>query len=241
MSKFSINKQFVRNITIILAALCCLILISLAINNNIKTDDKEVLLPTPYTSWETFNEDMIILDIFIPQLEIDLIYAGDDNVYGEKIYDLNLALLRRGTARKLQKAQEEFALEGYTLKIWDAYRPPEAQYKLWEIMPDARYVVNPYKGYSFHSRGIAVDVTLVDKNGKELPMPSSFDDFTAYADRDYSDVGETEAANARLLEKVMCKHGFRSIYYEWWHFVDPDGENYPAVTRAELPLLVRIY
>lgn len=178
--------------------------------------------------------DMVVLDEFIPDLQVELIYAGDNNVYGQRIYDINKAYLRRGTAEKLKAAQEEFYRYGYIIKVWDAYRPPAAQFKLWEIMPDARFVVNPYKGFSYHSRGVAIDLTLVDKQGRELPMPSGFDNFTALADRDYSDIDEIRTSNAKLLEKVMLKHGFRSIQYEWWHFTDVERDNYDVVDQKEL-------
>jgi D-alanyl-D-alanine dipeptidase len=187
------------------------------------------------------KKEMVILDIYVPEVRVDLMYAGNNNIYGERLYDSKLAFLRRGTAEKLRKAQEEFALQGYTLKIWDAYRPPEVQFKLWQAMPDARFVINPHQGYSLHSRGVALDVTLVDKNGNELLMPTGFDNFTTLADRDYKDIEETEAANARLLEEIMAKHGFRSIFYEWWHFIDQEGQQYPVVTRSQLPLLLRKY
>ena len=179
--------------------------------------------------------DMVVVDAVIPGIKIELAYAGKNNVYGARIYDINQAYLRRGTAEKLRKAQEEFNSHGYTIKIWDAYRPPEAQFKLWEVMPDARFVINPNKGYSYHSRGVALDITLLDKHGEELPMPSEFDNFTARADREYSDVDKIKADNAKFLEKIMLKHGFKSIHYEWWHFTDAERDNYGIVDDKELP------
>lgn len=174
-------------------------------------------------------QEMVNLQSFIPDILIDLRYASDQNVFGEKVYQNGVAFLRLGTAQKLKAVQEEFRQQGYTLKIWDAYRSPQTQFKLWEIMPDARFVVNPNNGCSYHSKGAAVDLTLVDRNGNELPMPSDFDNFTALANRDFSDVDKEQADNARLLERVMVKHGFLSIYYEWWHFVDADRDQYGVV------------
>lgn len=172
-------------------------------------------------------QDMVNLAEFIPELQVDLRYAAPNNFTGAIIYDDDTAYLRRGTAEKLKAAQVEFAAHGYTIKIWDAYRPPAAQFKLWEKVPDARFVINPHKGYSYHSRGVAVDITLVDEKGQEVIMPTGFDDFTARADRDYSDLDQETAANARFLEEIMKKHGFDSIYYEWWHFIDSDKDDYP--------------
>ena len=183
---------------------------------------------THNTAPPTTPQDMVALEEFIPDIKIDLKYATTDNFTGEVIYDDHTAYLRRGTAEKLKAAQAEFKAKGYSLKIWDAYRPPSAQFKLWEKFPDARFVINPHQGFSYHSRGVAVDVTLVDNKGKQLLMPTGFDDFTEKANRDFNDVSEEAAKNALFLEQIMKKHGFDSIFYEWWHFVDNDREKYPV-------------
>ena len=183
---------------------------------------------TKETTPKVSPQDMVNLAEFIPGIQVDLRYATPNNFTGAIIYDDNTAYLRRGTAEKLKAAQAEFASHGYTIKVWDAYRPPAAQFKLWEKVPDARFVINPRKGYSYHSRGVAVDITLVDKKGQELIMPTGFDNFTALADRDYNDLDQETAANACFLEEIMVKHGFSSIYYEWWHFIDNDRDEYPV-------------
>ena len=91
-----------------------------------------------------------------------------------------------------------------------------------------QYVADPTKGYSGHSRGNTVDVTLVSADGSPVPMPTDFDDFTAMADRDYSDVSDTAAYdNVRLLEDTMVSCGFRPYSAEWWHFTDTT--DYPVV------------
>jgi len=73
-----------------------------------------------------------------------------------------------------------------------------------------------------------VDVTLVDNSGQELIMPSDFDDFSAKANRDYSDTPPQAEANARLLENIMKQNGFDSIFNEWWHFADRQAASYPV-------------
>ena len=88
------------------------------------------------------------------------------------------------------------------------------------------YVANPEKGFSSHSRGNTVDVTLTLKDGSPVETPSGFDDFSPLADRDYSDVPEAAAANARLLEDAMTDCGFKPYSGEWWHFSDTDS--YPV-------------
>lgn len=169
---------------------------------------------------EEASVPLVKLKEIIPTLEIDLRYASDRNFTGKKLYQDETAYLRRETAAKLKMAQEEALNRGYSLKIWDAYRHPEAQFTMWEAYPDPNFVANPHTGFSDHSRGIAVDVTLVDRQGNELVMPSAFDAFGAKADRDYRDVGSAEAANARILEEIMTKSGFWGLSSEWWHFAD---------------------
>ena len=119
-----------------------------------------------------------------------------------------------------EAAQAALLEQGCSLKIWDAYRPVSAQYALWALCPDARYVANPNTGFSSHSRGNTVDVTLVSADGTELEMPSGFDEFSALADRDYSDVSETARRHAELLEQIMAACGFVPYSAEWWHYAD---------------------
>ncbi len=174
------------------------------------------------------NWDMVMLDDYVPGIVVELRYAGSNNVFGEAVYKSSRAQLRRGTADLLKAAELEFEQNGYHLKIWDAYRSTNVQYILWEKMPDVRFVVDPHRSFSYHSRGAAVDVTLVDEQGRELIMPSDFDDFSSRANRDYSDVDRAAAKNASYLEEVMKRNGFKSIYNEWWHFADREAEKYPV-------------
>ena len=122
--------------------------------------------------------------------------------------------------KKLQAVCAELAGQGLTLKIWDGFRPVSAQFRLWEVCPDDTYVADPNRGFSAHSRGNTVDVTLVDSLGNELEMPTGFDDFSGKADRDYSDVEEVPTEHALLLQNTMEKYGFEGYFGEWWHFQD---------------------
>ena len=170
---------------------------------------------------------------YIPGIYTELRYASDNNFTHQVIYSFSDAYLRYGTVQKLASAQESLETAGYSLLIWDAFRPVSAQFKLWEICPDPAYVANPEKGFSSHSRGNTVDVTLVTTDGQPVDMPTDFDDFTTLADRDYSDVGDTAAANARLLESAMTAAGFRPYSAEWWHY--SDTQSYP-VDEQFIPL-----
>ena len=160
---------------------------------------------------------------YAPSIRVDLRYAGKRNLAGKRIYSFRDAYLRYGTVKKLIRAQKQLEKNGMGLLIWDAYRPHEAQKTLWEICPNPLYVKNPSKGCSDHTRGSAVDVTLVDADGTELVMPTGFDNLTRLADRDYSDIEDDFARdNARMLEKAMKSCGFEAYSEEWWHFTDSD-------------------
>ena len=171
-----------------------------------------------------------VLD-YIPSAYTDLKYAGPDNFTGTAIYDFTDASLRRGTVKKLAAVQADLTAQGYSLKIWDAYRPVSAQFRLWEVCPNPDYVADPRKGCSNHSRGNAVDVTLVLADGTEIPMPSGFDDFTGRADRRCRDIPAEAAENARILEDAMSAHGFVGYSAEWWHYAD--CVTYPVVEERE--------
>ena len=180
----------------------------------------EITVPEPTP------EDFVRVLDRVPGIRQELMYATDRNFTGRVIYGFSDAYLRYGTVKKLAAVSADLAELGLSLKIWDSYRPVSAQFKLWEVCPNPAFVADPRKGFSSHSRGNTLDVTLVDADGNELEMPTGFDDFSAKADRDYSDCSETAAAHAELLEILMEKHGFQGYYAEWWHFSDTD--EYPV-------------
>lgn len=180
----------------------------------------EITVPEPTP------EDFVRVLDRVPGIRQELMYATDRNFTGQVIYGFSDAYLRYGTVKKLAAVSADLAELGLSLKIWDSYRPVSAQFKLWEVCPNPAFVADPRKGFSSHSRGNTLDVTLVDADGNELEMPTGFDDFSAKADRDYSDCSETAATHAELLEILMEKHGFQGYYAEWWHFSDTD--EYPV-------------
>lgn len=169
---------------------------------------------------------LVLVKDIIPDIEIELKYATEDNFTKTKVYPYDICVLQKSTAIKLKKANDELMKMGYRLKIWDAYRPLSVQKIFWELVPDSRYVANPNTGGSKHNRGTAVDVTLVDMNGNELEMPTGFDDFTEKAARSYGNISETARKNVELLTNIMVKNGFTTITTEWWHYNDSDSDRY---------------
>lgn len=172
------------------------------------------------------DEDFVKVKAHIPDIVVDLRYATANNFTNQKIYDFTDAWLRYGTVKKLSLVQKELNQKGMSIKIWDGFRPASAQFKLWEVCPNPTYVANPNKGFSSHSRGNTVDITVVGANGKEIVMPTEFDDFSNLADRDYSDCSMEAASNSVMLENLMKKHGFIPYSGEWWHFTDE--QSYPV-------------
>ena len=172
---------------------------------------------------------MVDIKEIIPNARVDMRYTTDANFMKEALYPAGArCLLRKETAEKLARAQKRLEEKGLFLKIFDAYRPLSVQKKMWAKFPLEGYIANPAKG-SNHNRGAAVDVTLVDASGGELPMPSAYDEFSERAHRDYSGANEEEKKNRRALEDAMQSEGFRGITTEWWHFDDTDAKNYPVL------------
>lgn len=187
-------------------------------------------LPTIPPEPESDDAFVRVLD-YIPTAFQELMYGTEANFTGQVIYNFEDAYLRWGTVKKLMLVSCDLEELGLYIKIWDGFRPVSAQFKLWEVCPNPTYVANPTTGYSSHSRGNTIDLTLVDENGRELTMPTGFDDFSVKANRDYSDCTDEEANNAQLLEILMEKHGFSGYFGEWWHF--SDTTSYPVEREFE--------
>jgi D-alanyl-D-alanine dipeptidase len=179
--------------------------------------------------------DLVDVRSLDPTLRVELSYARPGNAFRARLYHSNRALLREPVARRLVRVQRRLRAKRLGLKVWDAYRPRSVQYRMWRARPDARsrYLANPRKT-SKHNRGAAVDVTLVDHEGRELEMPTPHDEFSARAHRDaVRGVSAAARRNRALLIQAMRAEGFLANPYEWWHFTAPDWKRYPV---ADAPL-----
>lgn len=179
-------------------------------------------------------EDLVRIKDHIPDLYVDLPYSTANNFTGKQLYSFKDAYLRYGTVQKLKIAQEFLKERGYSLLILDAYRPASAQFIMWEAMPDDDFVADPRRGFSKHTRGSTVDVSIVTADGQELEMPSPFDDFSGKGKRVYDDASEEARKNILLLEEAMEKGGFWGYVNEWWHFNDYDL--YPVLEEPDYEL-----
>ncbi|MBO4893808.1 MAG: M15 family metallopeptidase [Clostridia bacterium] len=196
----------------------------------------------------------VILADFVPGIVQEIRYYSTYNFIGDRIdgYEEPCALLTIEAARALKSAANELNVQGYRLKVFDAYRPATAvkHFALWGI-EDTDIRMKPYfypglekqelfmRGYiakqSSHSRGSAVDLTLLDmKTGKELDMGSPYDFFGEISHPDYMGITDDQYRNRSILRKVMLRNGFDIIDCEWWHFALKD-EPYPD-TYFEFPV-----
>lgn len=162
-------------------------------------------------------EDLVEVEKVIPDIILDIKYARADNFIKQVVYTSDRCFMRKEVADALVRVQADLAKEGLRLKVWDGFRPLEAQRKFWSILPDERYVSNPAKG-GRHTRGTALDVTVCSKDGKELDMGTDFDDMSETAWRSCTSVSAQAQKNRALLEELMKKHGFEGLPTEWWHF-----------------------
>lgn len=182
---------------------------------------QEIITQEITTEKEPEDDEYVLVNKYIPDIYVELMYATDNNFTGVRIYGFTDAYLRYGTVKKLANVQKELKEQGYSLKIWDAYRPFEAQQKLWEVYPDPNYVANPANGMKKHNLGGTVDITMVAADGSIIPMPTEFDDFSLKADRNYSDIEDEEAVkNVMILQNAMENNGFTGYQGEWWDYSD---------------------
>ena len=156
----------------------------------------------------------------------DMRYATKDNFLQAKVYDCGECYLRYKTVKALLKANEAFQKKGYTIKIFDCYRPLDIQKRMWKIVPNPQYVADPSKG-SIHNRGAAVDITLTDSTGKDLDMGTPFDFFGKEAAHGYDKLAAAILANRFLLKTIMEESGFKAFTSEWWHY-DLIAEKFPV-------------
>ena len=149
---------------------------------------------------------------------LDLRYATKNNFTKFQIYDCARCFLRPELAKRIKTLQKDISNRyGMKLKLFDCYRPRPAQQKLWDIVPNETYVTNPAKG-SMHNRGLAVDITLINKDGEELNMGTAFDHFGVDAHTTNRNLPEDVLKNRDILTKLMEVHGLKGITSEWWHF-----------------------
>jgi D-alanyl-D-alanine dipeptidase len=167
-------------------------------------------------------------------VEIALAYATPDNITGKPIYAHATCYLHADAAEKLKAAVALAAPLGLRFKVFDAYRPSQAQWKLWEAFPSEEFVANPRKG-SPHSRGVAIDLTLIDGSGQELDMGTGFDEMRAISHHARTDIPVEAQRNRFTLMGIMSAAGWDFYKNEWWHYQLFQARDYPLIDQATLP------
>jgi len=192
------------------------------------------------------SSGFVVLADFVPHIVQEIRYYSTYNFIGERIdgYEEPCALLTVEAARALKTVSNELNVQGYRLKVFDAYRPACAvkHFALWGIedqdirmksyfYPELEKQALFAEGYiarqSSHSRGSTVDLTLLDmKTGKEVDMGGPFDYFGELSHPDYRGITDEQFENRMFLQKAMVRNGFKPIDCEWWHFT-LENEPYP--------------
>ncbi len=203
------------------------------------TQDSTYTRPPLTDNWKEYREQvlhdpekkMVELKTAVPGVRYDLRYATTNNFMHRRMYPAGTktTFLRAPAAAALAKVDAELTEKGLGLKIFDAYRPYSVTVAFWELVHDERYVANPSRG-SGHNRGLAVDLTLVNRaNGAELPMGTGFDNFTDTAHASFKGLPASVLENRKLLQTVMEKYGFHVLDTEWWHFYFPGNDRFEVL------------
>jgi len=181
---------------------------------------------------EIFPMPLVRLDF--PELLLSLAYAGPDNFTGRAVYGRADGWLHQNALPPLQRAMTLAHQQGLRLRIFDAFRPQEAQWILWHHTPDPEFLADPRQG-SAHSRGIALDLTLTDASGRDLPMGTAYDSFTRHSHHGNTEIEAAAQANRHLLLGIMTAAGWDFNRNEWWHYQLFRAETYPLLSDSALP------
>jgi zinc D-Ala-D-Ala dipeptidase len=192
----------------------------------------EAIRKQPPQEQGTFlKPDLVELVKLDPTIKLDIRYATTNNFLGTPVYTQARAFLQRPAAEALLRAHRELKAQGYGLIIHDGYRPWYITEIFWDAVPEDKkiFVADPTAG-SKHNRGCAVDLSLYDlKTGREVTMPSGYDEMTPRAYTDYPGGTPEERERRAILRQAMEKQGFKVIPKEWWHFDYQDWKQYPIL------------
>ncbi len=165
---------------------------------------------------------------------LDIKYATQDNFTGKPIYTRPGCYLLKEANILLERAIELARVQGWHFLIFDAFRPSEAQFKMWAHTPDPNFLSDPKKG-SPHSRGVAVDLTLVETStGKIFDMGTNFDAFTPLSFHGNLEISKKAQENRFILLGLMTAAGWDCYLKEWWHYQLFDSKSYELLSDKAL-------
>jgi D-alanyl-D-alanine dipeptidase len=177
---------------------------------------------------QSFHSSLVEITEVSHNIILDLRYATKNNITGTRIYHDDRCFIHEDAMVLLKRAINLAADQGLKIKIFDAYRPRAVQEALWAHSPDPNYVTPPEKG-SPHTRGVAIDLTLVDAKGQELDMGTDFDDLSPRAHHGATHISPQVAANRYLLLGIMMSAGWDLFQNEWWHYQVFKARDYPLI------------
>jgi D-alanyl-D-alanine dipeptidase len=178
--------------------------------------EKEKIFLKKHDLVKISQDEKILID-YVP-------YATKDNFCHQQLYSHPFIYAHRDAFENLQKASKFADEKGFKLRIWDAYRPFEVQAFIADKFPEhveKGYVSHPSEGVATHVRGIAIDLTLIDKNGKDLDMGTGFDNMSEqshHGSKALSEKNKIAEKNRQILAEIMQKSGFEIYENEWWHY-----------------------
>lgn len=164
---------------------------------------------------------------------LDIKYATSDNFTNAPVYSRPFCFLHEEAETLLKAAILQAAELGYRFRIFDAFRPSEAQWKLWNHTPDPEFLADPRRG-SPHSRGAAVDLTLVDEMGQDLDMGTGFDEFDRKSHHGNLEISKEAQRNRMILMGIMTTAGWDFYRNEWWHYQLFDAKRLPVFSDKDL-------
>jgi D-alanyl-D-alanine dipeptidase len=166
-----------------------------------------------------------------PGIHLDIRYATANNFVGRPVYKEARAFLQRPAAEALVRAHRALAAQGYGIVVFDGYRPWSVTKLFWDVTPEDKkeFVADPSQG-SRHNRGCAVDLSLYElASGREVEMPSGYDEMTERAYPDYAGGSAEARARRAILRAAMEAEGFTVYASEWWHYDYKDWAQYPIL------------
>jgi len=175
--------------------------------------------------------DLVEVATLDPGLHLDIRYATANNFVGRPVYEEARAFLQRPAAEALVRAHRALAAQGYGIVVFDGYRPWSVTKLFWDVTPEDKkeFVADPSQG-SRHNRGCAVDLSLYElASGREVEMPSAYDEMTERAYPDYAGGPAEARARRQLLRAAMEAEGFTVYASEWWHYDYKDWPQYPIL------------
>ena len=226
------DVQIMNRSSIAFGTLFLCIGLAFSVPTPLATPSQTTRIEPPKETGKTLRKpDLVELIRLDSTIHLDIHYAREDNFMKRRMYDTARAFLQRPAAEAVVRVQKRLRAQGIGLVIFDAYRPWSVTKQFWDETPPSKrsFVADPKVG-SRHNRGCAVDLSLYDlKTGREIEMPSSYDEFSKRASPGYTGGTATQRKWRDLLRSAMEKEGFTVDPGEWWHFDYRDWKDYPVM------------